>query len=185
MTEADVTSTMDYIERTLGELTNELRGAPQHVVSEEGRLFLEGHGSIKAPTRRSVWPPLILAVGVLLFGSFLIAHNTGADLSAGLFMLTAIGGFAITLLGGIGFVAWIMTKPVLRDATHVVEGSVQRIKQMRNSPMRIAYVRFRSPTSGKDRKTTFLVLPEHRDRVGTGTKVAVAFAADHDAGEVL
>lgn len=176
---------MDYIERTLGEVTNELRGAPQHIVSDEGRLFLQGHGSIKAPTHRSIWPPLILAVGVALFGTFLFLHNTGVKLSAGLFMLTAIGGFVITLLGGIGFIAWIMTKPVLRDATHVVGGSVHRVKRLRNSPLRMAYVRFQSPTTGKDRKTTFLVLPEQRKLIGTGTTVAVAFAADHDAGEVL
>lgn len=110
---------------------------------------------------------------MLLFVTFLIAHNTGVELSAGLFMLTAIGGFVITLLGGIGFAAWITTKPVQRDATHVVDGSVDRVKRLRNSPMRMDHVRFQSPTSGKNRKATFLVLPEQRGHIANGTMVAV------------
>lgn len=176
---------MDHTERALGEVTNELRKPPQHFVSEEGRLFVAGTGAIKAPTKRSIWPPLIFVLGLSLFGTFLIAHNTGTDLSVWAFMLTAIGGFAMSLIGGIAFVVWATTKPVLRDATHLVEGKVTRVKRMRNTTLLSAQVRFRSPSSGRDRKANFIVLPEQRNAVGNGTTVAVLFAEDHDAGVVI
>jgi len=104
---------MDYIERTVGDVDNQLRSQPEHFVSEEGQLFVAGHGAIRAPARRGRWEPALFATGVALFASFLIAHNVGVELSAAVFMVTAIGGLALTLIGGIAFAAWITTKPVL------------------------------------------------------------------------
>jgi len=72
---------IDALLRHLAELINHLTTEPRCFVSDEGRAFIEADGSLRAPNRKSLWPPLIFATGIALFGAFLFMNNTDVDMS--------------------------------------------------------------------------------------------------------
>ena len=176
---------MEYTQRHLAELINHLTTEPRCFVSDEGRAFIEADGSLRAPNRKSLWPPLIFATGIALFGAFLFMNNTDVDMSGLVFGVTAIGGFAGVLLGGIAFWAWLMTAQVERDATHVVDGRVERLKYLRKVGVWEVRVAYTSPKTGESATTKVVVPPQQKDLVAPGTSVAVLYATAHDDGHVL